>query len=155
MLMATSNQAYIFLSALYMGIVIGLIYDIYRVVRILSNSSKLVTSIMDILFWITAAILCIVGFFYVSSGEIRLYSIIGLALGWILYLLTFSRYMIKFFIRAFKAILWLCNKAIELLSYPFQVLIDILQLPRKLWRKYIINYEGKLKRKNTSQKKEL
>ena len=154
MLMATSNQAYVFLSALYMGIIIGVVYDVYRVIRILSNPSKLVIGIMDILFWITAAMLSIVGFFYVSSGEIRLYGLIGLALGWMLYLLTFSRYIIKSLVRLFKGILWVCRKLIELLVYPFQAMIDILQFPGRLWIRCSIRCKEKFSKKNIHKKED-
>lgn len=151
MLMSTSNQVYIFLSAVYMGIIIGFIYDIYRVVRILSNPTKLVTGIMDILFWVTVTLLSIIGFFYVSSGEIRLYNIIGLAIGWMLYLLTLSRYIIRLLKIIFAGFIWMCKKTIELLAYPFQMMIDILEWPKILWEKSVRSRKDKLGDSNVEE----
>lgn len=154
MLMATTNQAYIFLSALYMGILVGVTYDIYRSIRILSNPPKVLIGIMDILFWLTAAMLSIIGFFYISDGEIRLYSLLGLALGWIVYLLTFSRYVIKFIIRLLKSILWIFTKIIQLLVYPFQILVVIMGAPVKLGRKCKNILREKVTQKNINKKED-
>ncbi|NMA95237.1 MAG: spore cortex biosynthesis protein YabQ [Clostridiales bacterium] len=147
MLMATSNQAYVFLATLCMGIAIGIIYDIYRVIRILAHSTKLVTAIMDILFWLTTSILVLGGFFYINDGEIRLYGLIGLALGWLLYLSIISKYVIKFFTRLFKGILWLFDKLVVLLVYPLQLLFDILNLPIKCLRRIGVFLRNRFYRK--------
>ncbi len=136
MLMSTSNQAYIFLSAIYMGIIIGIIYDLYRAISGLAELSRPITVVMDILFWIIVTILSIVGFFYVSSGEIRAYSIIGLALGWLLYILTISRYMRRLLTLLCKSIILICNKLLRCLAYPFQWIIDVIEFPKRLWQRY-------------------
>src|SRR5690606_37614421 len=146
MLISTSNQAYIFLSSVYMGIIIGIIYDIYRVIHILVEMSKSVTMIMDIFFWIIVTMLSIVGFFYVSSGEIRVYSIVGLAIGWALYILTVSRY-IRHFITVFgRGIIRLCRKIIKCLTYPFQWIIDLIEKPKRMWKECKKNIERRLNR---------
>ena len=64
------NQASLFLIFVINGIIIGLVFDIFRILRKSFKTSDIITTIEDILFWII-------------TGIIILYSIY-----WLLYLVT-------------------------------------------------------------------
>ena len=57
-----TNQAYLFLIFTINGIIIGLLFDFFRISRKVFNTKDVVTYIEDVLFWIL-------------SGAIVLYSI--------------------------------------------------------------------------------
>jgi len=81
MLMSTVNQTYIFLSTIYGGMIIGFIYDFYRMVRRIIRPGKIGTGIIDLLFWLTVFLVSFALLFYVNDGEIRLYHLLGFILG--------------------------------------------------------------------------
>jgi spore cortex biosynthesis protein YabQ len=95
----TLNQGYLFFFAVYGGAVIGLLYDVFRLIRLAVRRNKYVTAILDILFWLSAA----AGLFYLmlvsNDGRIRLFSFFGFALGCGIYFSGISP-VVKF----------LCNK---------------------------------------------
>lgn len=123
MVMSTENQAYIFLAIVYWGLIIGVIYDIYRMVRRILKPGKWITGIMDLFFWIIIAILSSLMLFHINSGEVRVYAFIGLALGWSLYFLTLSYWIMKAFDIVYRAVctvvIWPVKKIKSLLKPLF------------------------------------
>ena len=80
------NQALLFLIFSINGIIIGLIFDFFRILRKSFKTSNLITYIQDILFWILTGISIIFVMYYFSDGSIRLFMLIGLILGFLLYI---------------------------------------------------------------------
>ena len=101
----TNNQALLFLIFSLNGVIIGLIFDFFRILRKSFKTSDLITYIQDILFWILTGISVIIFMYFFSDGTIRLYMFLGLLLGVFIYILTISQFIIKIFvflIRIFK-----------------------------------------------------
>ena len=149
MLMATTNQAYVFLIAVYVGIMTGLIYDVFRVIRYLSKPDKWITGLIDLTFWIIVIGLSFFVFYYTNYGEVRFYNFVGIALGWLLYAITLSRWIIialKFIFKMLQKIFLIC---IKIISWPVQMPINMI--------KYIVNKYNilKIKRQKRRDKKVL
>jgi len=104
MTLSTSNQAYIFLATVYVGLLLGLIYDIYRAFRMITKPGRLLLAVFDLLFWILAALFSFTMLFKVNGGEIRLYAFIGLALGWGLYTLAVGSIVVKFLVKVYEIV---------------------------------------------------
>ena len=128
---STSNQAYVFLCTVYAGFLIGLIYDFCRIIRSIAKPGVWLTGMMDLLFWILIGVLSFLVIFRVNDGEVRIYTIVGFAVGWGLYVLTLSPYIRK----ALTWIFWALAKAIRwlitILLWPFRFLIRILGFPMR------------------------
>ena len=60
------------------GILISVIFDIFRVFRRTFKTNNFITYIEDMLFWIITGILLIYLLIVISNGVIRFYNIIGL-----------------------------------------------------------------------------
>lgn len=90
-----TNQAYLFLIFTLNGIIIGLLFDFFRVLRKSFKTSDFITYIEDILFWILTGILILYSIFIFNNGEIRFYMLLGIFIGIALYMLMFSNYVIK------------------------------------------------------------
>ena len=88
-------QLYIFLATFYGGVVIGFMYDIYRIYRNMIKLNKIIAIIQDVLFWISISIVAISVLLYSSDGKLRGYSLIGFILGALLYNLLLSRIIVK------------------------------------------------------------
>ena len=120
MTMSTANQAYIFLATVYVGLLLGLIYDVYRAFRMIIKPGKWFVAVLDLSFWVFAAFLSFFMLFRINGGEIRLYAFIGLALGWGLYTLTIGGLVVKLLVKVYETvsgiILWpirMVTKAIK------------------------------------------
>ena len=90
-----SNQAYLFLIFTLNGILIGFLFDIFRILRKSFKTNDIMTYIEDILFWILAGAIMLFSMCKFCDGELRGFTIIGIILGAIIYLLTISTYIKK------------------------------------------------------------
>lgn len=98
-------QLYVFLATFYAGIVIGFMYDIYKIYRSILKTKKFTAAIQDILFWIAISIVVIYVLVFSNDGKVRGYSLIGFILGALIYNLLLSRIIvrtIKLFLRTIK-----------------------------------------------------
>ena len=137
------NQAYLFLVFSLTGIFIGCLFDFFRILRKLFKTSNLITYIEDILFWILTGIIVLYVIWYFNDGEIRLYLLLGLIMGIIIYILTISNIF-------FKVVFNILNKTkkilTSILSPLFLFLTKIFQNILKLltnFHKKIINLSNK------------
>ena len=89
--MLSYTQGQIFILFFLLGIVIGSIYDIFRVIRKNFKTSDFVTQIEDIIFLIISGILILCFILKFCIGEIRFYVFIAIFLGILLYFLTISK----------------------------------------------------------------
>ena len=95
MIIDMQGQAMLFLSTVLVGAGIGLFYDVFRIFRKTAPHSALAVQLEDLFFWLAVT----VGTFYFmlmqSYGEIRLFSVIGVIIGAVLYLAAVSRFVVK------------------------------------------------------------
>ena len=91
----TVNQIYVFLIFIIDGILIGLLFDFFRILRKSFHTSNVTTYVEDIMFWILTGIIIMYTLYVVCGGEIRIYMFIGIFIGVCMYILTISKYIIK------------------------------------------------------------
>ncbi|MBP3831841.1 MAG: spore cortex biosynthesis protein YabQ [Clostridia bacterium] len=110
------NQTYLFIVFTIVGIIIGILFDIFRILRKSFKTKDIVTYIEDILFWILTGIIILFSMYKFSNGELRFFMIIGIIMGTLMYMITFSRYVIKisvFIIKIIKTIIVYPVKVVE------------------------------------------
>lgn len=122
-----TNQAYLFLIFTINGIVIGLLFDIFRILRRSFKTSDIITYIQDILFWILTGLILLYSIFTFSNGEIRLYMFIGIFLGCLLYMLIFSKYFIKINVKIILAIKRVVKTIISMIIFPIKIIINFIK----------------------------
>ena len=76
----TINQAYIFLVFIINGLIIGLVFDIFRIFRKSFKTPNIITYIEDILFWIISALIIMYSLFVFNNGQFRAYIFVGIFL---------------------------------------------------------------------------
>ena len=119
------NQVYVFLIFILNGFLIGLLFDTFRILRKSFKTSNFITNIQDIAFWILSGLLLIYSIFTFTDGYLRLYIFIGILLGYILYLLIFSKIYISFSVY----IILFIKKIIHLLiMIPINFILKILNI---------------------------
>ena len=100
------------------GIVIGILFDIFRIWRRSFKTADFITYIEDICFWLLAGLILLFSIFTFNNGELRLYVFLGILFGTLIYLLTLSKYFILIFVKIItfiKKILW----------YPISKIIQV------------------------------
>ncbi len=132
------NQAYLFLVFSLTGVVLGVLFDFFRVLRKTFKTGDFVTYIEDILYWILAGIIILYNIWFFNDGEIRVFMILGILMGAIIYCLTLSPIFIKidyFFMKKIKGVFTLLY---NILKIPIEFMINLL---KKI--KNIVNFKNK------------
>ena len=114
------HQLYSLFIFSLIGIFIGLLFDVFRILRKSFRTPDIVTIIEDIIFWILVGGILLFSVFKFNNGELRSYIFIGLILGIIVYILTISRYIIKISV---KILMTLKN----IFSFPLKKIYQIYQ----------------------------
>lgn len=112
-----------FIYFIITGMVLGIIFDIFRILRKSFKTSDVVTNIEDILFGISTGIILLGSIFLFNNGELRLYLFLGIAIGIIIYMLFISKYFIKINV----AIINFIKKIIKFLTKPFIILFKFIK----------------------------
>ena len=115
------NQVYVFTVFILNGIIIGILFDCFRILRKSFKTPDKITYVEDILFVVLAGLFVLFSIMKFNNGEIRVYLFLGITLGIIIYLLTFSNIFIK--INVF--IIFLLKKIINIIVVkPIKYLIN-------------------------------
>lgn len=122
-----TNQAYLFLVFTINGIAIGLLFDIFRILRRSFKTSDIITYIQDIIFWILTGFILLYSIFTFSNGEVRFYMFLGIFLGCLLYMLIFSRYFIKINVKIIEKIKKIIYRILIIIIFPIKVINKIVK----------------------------
>ena len=95
MILSLIKQVQLIIFGLLSGIITGLLFDVYRLIRGFENPNKILTIIQDLLFWTLTSIVVFVFLMYTNEGYINFYVYVCLIIGAYLYLKLFSRVFIK------------------------------------------------------------
>ena len=122
------NQGYIFVIFILNGFLIGILFDIFRILRKSFKTKDIVTYIEDILFWIITGVFLLYSVFNFNDGEIRLYMFIAILIGVLLYMLILSSYIVKINVKIITFVKNLLQKAFNVFFKPFKKLFDKIRL---------------------------
>ncbi|MCC9294543.1 spore cortex biosynthesis protein YabQ [Clostridium sp. WLY-B-L2] len=113
------------------GIITGVLFDFYRLIRGLSGLNKIIMFIEDTLFWLFTAVIVFVFLMYTNYAYLRMYVYILLAVGIYLYLKIFSRIFIGFYEKLFRILGRVFRVILNTLVYFFQYVIYIIKKKNK------------------------
>lgn len=156
------NQAYIFFIYVLSGILIGIFFDLFRILRKSFNTPDIVTYIEDTIFWILTGIFLLYITFKFNNGEIRAYIFLGLIIGITFYILLFSKYFIKINVKIMlilkkivgKIIIWPLKLIRKLILKPVSFIFINIKKGIKRQFKYMSNPVISLKKFKIFTKKE-
>jgi spore cortex biosynthesis protein YabQ len=128
MIMPVNVQIYYFLSTIFGGLLLGVLFDFYRITFNINKPNKLLSAISDLLFWILCT-LCIFTFFlYTNDGNVRYYTFIGLFIGSVIYMKLISKSLIIVLRGITLIIMKILRVLLNLFKYPIKCI------------KYLIKY---------------
>ncbi len=119
-------QTEIFLYAFGFGFLLGILYDVFRTLRMIISGSKGFTLFMDLLYFAVCTFLTFCFVLAVDSGRIRIYVAAGEILGWFVYYFSFGAIAVR-----------ASNAAVSLFKQLFSAIIKpIKRLLGKILRKF-------------------
>lgn len=145
-----------FLLSCGFGFLLGVLYDVFRLVRMAWFSQKAVVFFQDVLYFTVCACLTFVFMLAMNYGEVRGYVILGEILGWIIY--YYSAGAMVF--RVSGKIVGACRKAaafsFSAISAPFRFAFQIfrgivkfvVKVSKKIFQKFHVNFRINLKNKD-------
>ncbi|WP_058486504.1 spore cortex biosynthesis protein YabQ [Defluviitalea phaphyphila] len=145
MIVSISEQAHIFFIAVTAGVIIGIFYDLFRIIRKIFPHPNWLIQLEDLIYWITISAFMFFVLFNKNYGEIRGFVLLGALLGNIIYFFTISIVFMKF---ATWIIYWtkkIIKTILRILFIPIKLILKILYYPYK-WISYPFKFlRGKIK----------
>lgn len=121
-----AEQTEIFFYSLGFGFLLGILYDVFRTLRLIISRSKGFVLFMDLLYFSVCAFLTFCFIMVVDSGKVRLYVALGEILGWLIYYFSFGAIALK-----------VSNAVIRFVRRAFSVVFKpVKRIFGKLWRKF-------------------
>lgn len=127
------NQAYLLLVFTLTGVVIGLLFDFFRILRKSIKTPNFITYIQDILFWILTGLIILYNIWYFNDGEIRIYMFLGIIIGVLIYMSTLSKPIIYVFSKMLAII-------IKIIKIPFKAIFSIFRKISTIISTIFINF---------------
>ena len=113
-------ELHIFLTSIYGGIIGGFVYDLYRAIRYYYKFSKITTYIQDFLFWVFMTYIFFSILVKINWGEIRGYIILGFMIGFIIYMITFTKFAYPVVLKIVGLIKRIIGYLINLVLWPYK-----------------------------------
>lgn len=120
-----NSQIGIFLIYFIAGLVICLLYDVFRALRKTVKTTDLMTGIEDVIFWILVAVFLIYLIFIISSGEIRFFMFAAICIGGITYYFTISKYFMNISVHILELLKKIIKKIISIILIPLRLFLKI------------------------------
>ena len=136
MILSMSGQAFLFLMTVAAGMAIGLIYDGFRVLRKTAPHAPVWVQLEDLLFWLAVTGLMFYFMLNENYGEIRIFSVLGAALGVTLYFATISRWVLLVLVAVVNFIKRVLTAVFKVLRLPFRLLVRLLNPPLTYVKKF-------------------
>jgi len=119
-------QSYVFSYMVYGGILVGILYDIYRVIKGKKRNDRLFTSLWDVLFLVSVFIVVMWAVFSSSYGDIRSYVFIGFVVGFYLYEKLLGRIAVGVFHFLIKNIVGFFKQTNSILVFPIKLVCSFI-----------------------------
>lgn len=123
----TISQAYLFLIFVINGVLIGLLFDFFRILRKSFKTPDFITYIEDIVFWFLTGLIILYSIFTYNNGELRGYIFIAIFIGIVIYMLALSKYIIKINVKIINLIKLITSKIINILLFPLKIILNLLK----------------------------
>lgn len=121
---ALSTQLYAFGIVMLAGISLGVLFDVFRVIRGLLRPGLFATPLLDLLFWAACTPVLILYLLLANWGELRGYVFIALILGFVFYKLFLGDTVLAL-------LLWVVRVVSNLLSLMITLILWLVAFPAR------------------------
>jgi len=124
MLIPSVEQIFILIYSFAAGVVTGVLFDVYRVIRGFQNPNKIITYVEDILFWIFASIIIFLFLLKTNFAYLTFYCYLYIFLGLYVYIRILSKLNIKILQIMISKILTVFRIVRNYTLYPLNLLLN-------------------------------
>ena len=121
-----SDQTWLFLWACVLGAFLGVVYDFFRVLRIVKKHNKTAVFFEDTLYTIFFAISLFIYSTENARGQLRFFILIGALLGFLLYIFTVGLVVVKIIRTIVTAIYKVLSFFYKIITKPIKHIIGII-----------------------------
>lgn len=144
--MDSSRELYIFLFSINQGIILGLLYDMYRAIRKIFKPKKVLGILEDLFLWIIITFVVFIFLLRHLNGVFRGFVFIGFIIGAFFYLKILSYFIFPIVLKIFKLIFYFISEIIKIISYPFKNIYDILKKRKIKGKKMFSSFVNETKK---------
>ncbi|MBR5478682.1 MAG: spore cortex biosynthesis protein YabQ [Clostridia bacterium] len=140
-----------FLYSALLGVILGVVYDIFAIIRSYIKGNKLINIVFDVLFWCIslATVLAFVMLF--TNGAMRMYILLGNFFGIFIYKNTIS----PLFFCSVRIIISLVVKGLNLISRPIYAFCAWIYKICRKGSERVAAHSKKIKKKKQTEKRTL
>lgn len=131
MLSTVASQSNLLLYSMFAGVLTGMLFDLYRVLRGFENPNKILTFIEDTLFWILTSIIVFIFLLKTNYAYMREYVYITIALGILIYIFVLSKSFIKVEYKIIGIIIKFTRIIFNYVFYPINLIFYRLKRKNK------------------------
>lgn len=82
---SVNQEALVFMMTIYGGILIGFIYELYKLFRKIFNPKVIITNMQDMIFWSIVTMVAFYTLIVSNQADLRYYNFMGFLIGVIMY----------------------------------------------------------------------
>ncbi len=120
------NQDRVFVVMFFLGLLLGVIYDMFKIKRHIITTNKWLLIIDDVIFSILSIILFLLTVFIVNNGVLRWFEPFMCFVGLSIYRMTISRLVLKCAYFVSDILTGIIKFALRILVFPIMLLIKTL-----------------------------
>lgn len=134
-MISISQETYILLATIYGGILIGFIYDLYKIFRRIFHPQKIATVIQDFLFWLMISLVAFYVLIISNQGALRFYNFLGFIIGALAYTFFLSEIVSNTILLILRIIKRFIMDLYQLMIYPLRVGLCLIEVPYSYCKK--------------------
>lgn len=147
-----SQQTALFLLSVVLGAGLGVVYDCFRVFRIIvpRAARSAAVAVQDVIFWLIYGFCVFCYAAALARGQVRLFIVLGSLIGFILYIFTVGNAVTRVIRRVVNAVYGVLHKVYSVMIEPFVKILRI--ICQKISPVFVRNYKNKPKKIRSSKK---
>ncbi len=117
------------------GILTGVLYDLFRIIRKCTKPSVVIVFIEDLLFWILDALLVFYALYTACGGQLRWFYLPCIITGFAIYHFTVSRLFVRTGFFVVRISLNVTSGILRFVLFPLRILLKFALLVKKSFKK--------------------
>ncbi|MFR1709924.1 MAG: spore cortex biosynthesis protein YabQ [Clostridium sp.] len=122
MIFDMGRQITLFIFSLFSGMLVGIFFDVYRVIRGFEEPGTVITAIQDLLFWILTGIIVFIFMMYTNYAYMSFNVFVYNGIGLFVYFKLFSHIFLLGYGKILNAILTIFRVMFYYLFYPIRII---------------------------------
>ncbi len=122
MIFDMGRQITLFIFSLLSGMLVGIFFDVYRVIRGFEQPGIIITAIQDLLFWILTGIIIFIFMMYTNYAYMSFNVFVYNGIGLFIYFKLFSHIFLLGYGKILNAILAIFRVTFYYLFYPIRII---------------------------------